>query len=98
PDPTCAAFEPVRCHTFITESTFGLPIYRWEPPALLFGQMNGWWRSNRSAGRASVVFAYALGKAQRILASVDAGIGPIYTHGAVEALIECYRSAGVVLP
>ena len=98
PDPTCAAFEPVRCHTFITESTFGLPIYRWEPPALLFGQMNGWWQSNRSAGRASVVFAYALGKAQRILASVDAGIGPIYTHGAVEALIECYRSAGVVLP
>ena len=97
-DPTCAAFEPVRCHTFITESTFGLPIYRWESPEVLFGQMNAWWQANRAAGRASVVFAYALGKAQRILASVDAGIGPIYTHGAVEALVECYRAAGVALP
>jgi len=97
-DPTCAPFESLRCHTFITESTFGLPIYRWEQPAALFEQMDAWWRTNRELGRASVVYAYALGKAQRVIASVDSGIGPIFTHGAVEAMIDAYRAAGVVLP
>ena len=97
-DPTCAPFEPVRCHTFITESTFGLPIYRWDAPAELFAQMSAWWRANQAAGRASVVYAYALGKAQRVIASVDAQIGPIYTHGAVEALNDAYRASGVELP
>src|SRR5438270_1721268 len=52
PDPTCAPFEPVRCHTFITESTFGLPIYRWPPPAQVFADVNAWWRANAAAGRA----------------------------------------------
>jgi len=77
PDPTCTPFESVRCHTFITESTFALPIYRWDPPADVFAAINGWWRTNRDAGRASVVYAYALGKAQRLMAGVDASIGPI---------------------
>jgi putative mRNA 3-end processing factor len=98
PDPTCAPFEPVRCDTFITESTFGLPIYRWRAPGELFAEMNRWWSANRDAGRPSVVYAYALGKAQRIIASVDASIGPIFTHGAVEALNDAYRATGVVLP
>src|SRR5688572_7144372 len=82
-DPTCAPFEPVACDTFVTESTFGLPIYRWRDPADLFADVNRWWRDNQAVNRASVVYAYALGKAQRLLASVDASIGPIYTHGAV---------------
>ena len=97
-DPTCAAFEPVRCDTFITESTFGLPIYRWREPADLFGDVSAWWRDNQAVDRASVVYAYALGKAQRLLASVDPAIGPIYTHGAVESLNEAYRASGVSLP
>jgi putative mRNA 3-end processing factor len=98
PDPTCAPFEPVRCHTFVTESTFGLPIYRWAEPASVFAAIDAWWRANADAGRASVLYAYAFGKAQRVLASIDASIGPILVHGAVETLDRAYREAGVALP
>ena len=97
-DPTCAPFEPMRCDTFVTESTFGLPIYRWREPRDLFGEMDAWWRANQAVGRATVVYAYALGKAQRLLKSIDADIGPIYTHGSVEGLNEAYRASGVELP
>ncbi len=51
PDPTCAPFEPVRCHTFVTESTFGLPIYRWPSQAAVFGEINAWWRANSAQAR-----------------------------------------------
>jgi putative mRNA 3-end processing factor len=95
---TCAAFEPVRCHCFITESTFGLPIYRWPPQAELMAEINAWWAANAAAGRASLLLGYSFGKAQRLLAGVDAGIGPIVVHGAVEPLNEAYRAAGVALP
>jgi putative mRNA 3-end processing factor len=98
PDPTCEPFEPVRCHTFITESTFGLPIYRWRTHRQIFDGIDAWWRANQAAGRASVLFGYAFGKAQRILASVDESIGPIVVHGAVEALNRGYRESGVKLP
>ncbi|HEV7706065.1 MAG TPA: ligase-associated DNA damage response exonuclease [Gemmatimonadaceae bacterium] len=99
PDPTCSPFEVVRCHTFITESTFGLPIYRWRPQAEVFADMRDWWRANADAGRASIIFAYALGKAQRVLSGlIDANVGPIYTHGAVERLTRDYRDSGIVLP
>jgi putative mRNA 3-end processing factor len=98
PDPTCAPFEPVRCHTFITESTFGLPIYRWDRPDVLFTGVNAWWRANAAAGKTSIVYAYALGKAQRVMAGVDASIGPIFTHGAVEKVTRAYRDSGVALP
>lgn len=97
-DRTCAPFEPVRCDTFITESTFGLPIYRWRPQDELFAQVNAWWRGNAEAGRTSVVFCYAFGKAQRILAGLDASIGPIISHGAMLQLDAAYRAAGVALP
>src|SRR4051812_5596007 len=98
PDATCAPFEPIHCHTFITESTFGLPIYRWPTEADVFADVNAWWRANAAAGRASVLYAYALGKAQRLLAGLDPSIGPIYCHGAVEVLNDAYRAAGVALP
>lgn len=98
PDHTCAPFEPVRCHVFITESTFGLPIYRWRPDAELFAQINRWWADNAAAGRASVLVCYSLGKAQRILGGVDPSIGTIVCHGAVEPLNRAYRAAGVALP
>ena len=97
PDSTCVPFESMRCHTFITESTFGLPIYRWRDPREIFGDLNRWWSENRAAGRASVIYAYALGKAQRVIANVDPSIGPIYTHGAVEPLNDAYRASGVPL-
>jgi putative mRNA 3-end processing factor len=95
---TCAPFEPVRCHTFITESTFGLPIYRWQPQREVFDDINRWWQANADAGRASLLMAYSFGKAQRILAGVDASIGPIVVHGAVEPLNRAYREQGVPLP
>ncbi len=97
-DGTCEAFAPVRCHTFITESTFGLPVYRWPSQHLLFDDINQWWRANAASGRASVLFCYAFGKAQRALSGVDPSIGPIIVHGAVEPLNAVYRLAGVALP
>jgi putative mRNA 3-end processing factor len=97
-NPTCTPFEPVRCHVFITESTFGLPIYRWRPQRDLFEDIDAWWQANADAGRASLLMGYAFGKAQRILAGVDASIGPIVVHGAVQTLNRAYRAAGVKLP
>jgi putative mRNA 3-end processing factor len=98
PDPTCTPFELLRCHTFITESTFGLPIYRWPSDAEVFDAIRTWWRTNKEHARASVLFGYALGKAQRLLAGLaDADIGPVYTHGAVERLNRDYRQGGVRL-
>ena len=95
---TCTPFEPVRCHCFITESTFGLPIYRWRPQAELFASIDAWWRDNAEAGRASLLMGYSFGKAQRILKGVDRSIGPIIVHGAVEPLNRAYRAAGIDLP
>ena len=97
-DSTCQPFEPVRCNTFVTESTFGLPIYHWPDSETVFSQINDWWRSNQAAGKASLLLAYSLGKAQRLLSGVDPTIGPIFTHGAVEKLNAGYRAAGVRLP
>jgi putative mRNA 3-end processing factor len=99
PDPTCTPFEPVKCNVFITESTFGLPIYRWSHQSDTFAAITAWWRSNREAGRASIVFAYALGKAQRLLAGLAADAqGDFFTHGAVERLNRDYRESGIDLP
>jgi len=98
PDPTCTPFESVRCHTFVTESTFGLPIYRWSPQSDVFEEINRWWRENAAAGKTSLLFGYSLGKAQRLIAGLDPGIGPILTHGAVERMTRAYRETGVELP
>lgn len=98
PDPTCEPFEPLKCHHFITEATFGLPIYRWPPTRQIFEEINSWWRRNIEKGKASVIFAYALGKAQRVMSGVDRSLGPIFTHGSVERLTEAYRDAGIDLP
>ena len=98
PDATCEPFEPVKCHHFVTEATFGLPVYRWQESEAVFGEISDWWRRNRENGKASVIFAYSLGKAQRILNGIDRSIGPIFTHGAVERLTQAYRESGVDLP
>ncbi len=98
PDATCAPFEPVECDLFVTESTFGLPIYRWRPQQEIHDDINAWWRANQEAGKTSLLFAYALGKSQRLLSGLDPSIGPIRTHGAVEAMTRAYRASGVALP
>ena len=95
---TCVPFEPVRCDCFVTESTFGLPIYRWAPQQQVMADINVWWQNNAAAGRASLLLGYSFGKAQRLLAGVDAGIGPLVVHGAVAPLNDAYRAAGVALP
>ena len=97
-NPTCAPFEPVRCDCFITECTFGLPLYRWRPQATAMAEINAWWRDNVHAGRASLLLGYSLGKAQRLLAGLDPVIGPIVVHDAVEPINAAYRAAGVSLP
>ena len=98
PDRTCAPFEAQRCHTFVTESTFGLPVYRWSPTDDVAGAMLGWIDDNRTAGHATIILGYALGKAQRILSMLADFDGPIWTHGAVETMTALYRNAGVRLP
>jgi putative mRNA 3-end processing factor len=97
-DPTCEPFESLRCDVLVTESTFGLPIYRWGDPGEVAGAINEWWRENRDEGRTSVLFAYSLGKAQRLAAMLDPAIGPIYAHGAVMRLVKAYRDSGIRLP
>ena len=98
-DPTCAPFEPVPCDTFITESTFGLPIYRWDETPVIMRDILAWWEANREGGRASVIFCYTLGKAQRLLAELaKITAQPVYVHGMMLGMIEAYREAGVPLP
>jgi putative mRNA 3-end processing factor len=97
-DPTCEPFEPVPCHTFITEATFALPIYRWDDTSVVAREILGWWEANREAGRASVLFTYALGKAQRILGELARMTDrTVFVHGSVEPLNECYRQAGIAM-
>ena len=97
-DGVSGAFEPIRCHAFITESTFALPIYRWRRQAEIAAEIDAWRRGNAAAGRASVIYAYALGKAQRVLSLLDRDAGPIVCHGAVEPINQIYRAEGVALP
>ena len=96
-DGLCEPFQPVACHTFITECTFGLPIFQWRPEAEVLGDIAGWWAGNASAGRVSVLAAYSFGKAQRLMAGI-APQGPIFTHGAVEDVTEILRGQGYGLP
>jgi putative mRNA 3-end processing factor len=97
-DGISVPFEPVQCHTFITESTFGLPIYKWKPQEEVFAEINTWWLKNKSEGKASVITGYTLGKSQRILKNVDHSIGRIFTHGAVDTINQVLRMQGIDLP
>lgn len=91
-------FEPVACHAFITECTFGLPVFKWTAPDVLKAEINSWWRANAAAGRTSLLGAYSLGKAQRLMALLDPAIGPILTHGAIENTNAVLRGQGIALP
>jgi putative mRNA 3-end processing factor len=88
----------VRCDTFITESTFGLPIYRWDSTAAVVDDIHAWWTSNAEAPRTSVLFCYTLGKAQRLLAELMRVTDrPVFVHGMMLGMIEAYREQGVAM-
>ncbi len=94
-DPSCEPFESVQCDVLITESTFGLPIYRWEPGQDVARDIFKWWSTEKE--HPSLLFCYAFGKAQRVLAELNA-IGveeEVLLHGAVESVTKHYRQAGV---
>ncbi len=97
-DPSCAPFSPVRSDVLISEATFGLPIYHWQEPAAVVREIVAWWRG--APERPSVLFCYAFGKAQRLLAELQAaGVeDEVLLHGAVQALMDPYREAGVAMP
>jgi putative mRNA 3-end processing factor len=98
PDPTCEPFEVVRCDTFITESTFGLPIYRWDPTDEVVADILAWWDGNRDRGLASVLFCYTIGKAQRLLAELARHTDrTVLVHGMMQPTIDVYRGAGVAM-
>lgn len=97
-DGLAEAYEPVKCHHFITECTFGLPVYQWRPQEEVISEINQWWQGNAAEGRPTLITAYSLGKAQRIINSVDNSIGPILTHGAIDRMNQVYRSMGIRLP
>lgn len=91
-DGVAVPYEPVKCDTFITECTFGLPAFKWTPQEQVMNDINTWWQQNKEDGRTSVLFGYSLGKAQRLLKHLDTSIGKIYTHGAIENMTEVLRS------
>lgn len=97
-DGLSGQFEPVKCHTFITESTFGLPIYRWKPQEEIYSGIQQWIQKNQSDGKASVLIAYSLGKAQRLLPPIARVTNKIYAHGAVYNIHMALVQAGVDLP
>jgi putative mRNA 3-end processing factor len=90
-DGLSTPFEPLPCHTFITECTFGLPAFSWRPQAEVMGEINTWWARVQAEGKTAVLFAYSLGKAQRLLAQLDPSLGTVYTHGAIENMNEVVR-------
>lgn len=98
PDPSCHAYEPVKCHGMVTECTFGLPIFHWPDAGSERTRIQQWWARNQAANRPSILLGYSLGKAQRLLAGLDAGQGPIVAHHSVAAFCEAYRWAGISLP
>ena len=101
-DPTCAAFDVVPCDTFITEATFGLPVYRWRPTTEVAAEIRDWWNACAARGEAALLLCYALGKAQRILcelARLSGGLDrEVLLHGAMVPGVSIYRDAGVLLP
>src|SRR5690606_33317093 len=96
-DGLSTPFEPVKCHEFITESTFGLPIYNWLPVTENNRLMQEWVLANQAQGKTSIFIGYSLGKAQRILKGLE-GLDDIYVHYSIAKLNEAYASAGITLP
>ncbi|HSF46470.1 MAG TPA: ligase-associated DNA damage response exonuclease [Chitinophagaceae bacterium] len=97
-DGISGVFEPVKCHSFITESTFGLPIYNWQPQEEIYEEIRNWINLNQEHGKTSVLIAYSLGKAQRVLHAIRETAGRIFVHGAIWNTHETLVNAGFDLP
>lgn len=98
-DGISTPFEAVECEGLITEATFGLLIYRWQPQAQVASEMKAWWKENQVQGKTSLLYGYSFGKAQRLLTMMSgANMPPIYAHGAVYNVTEVLRLAGMDLP
>ncbi len=97
-DGLSGMFEPVACNTFITESTFGLPIYNWKPQEEIYNNIGKWINNNQADGRTSVIIAYSLGKAQRVLQAIEKATDKIFVHGAIWNVHETLVNAGWNLP
>ena len=97
-DGISGEFEPVKCDTFITESTFGLPIYKWKTQDEIFSEIQTWIKKNQGEGKTSVMIAYSLGKAQRALKAVEKVTDKIFVHGAIYNVHNVLVNAGWDLP
>lgn len=97
-DRVATPYEIVPCDVLITECTFGLPVYQWKDQQEIMSEIDAWWAENVARGENSVVFAYSLGKAQRILANLEQLHGPVFCHGAVEKINQVHEDCGVELP
>jgi putative mRNA 3-end processing factor len=97
-DGISGAFEPIRCHNFITESTFGLPIYKWKPQSEIYTDLKNWITKNQAEGKTSILIAYSLGKAQRLLKPISEVTDKIFVHGAVFNIHMALVNAGWKLP
>jgi putative mRNA 3-end processing factor len=97
-DHFSAPFESLKCHVFITESTFGLPIYKWRPQQQVFNEITEWWKENQQQGKASVLMGYALGKMQRLIKNLQPFDQPVFAHGAIFKVNETLRKSGFDLP
>lgn len=96
-DGISTPFEPVICHSFISECTFGMPVYKWKPQSDIFSDINHWWKLNKSENKTSVLVAYSLGKAQRIMQNLEKNIGKVYTHGTIQNTNEALIKNGINL-
>jgi putative mRNA 3-end processing factor len=97
-DGLSGKFAPVKCHNFVTESTFGLPIYNWKPQQQIYSEMQSWIQMNQAEGKTSILIAYSLGKAQRILLPIAEVTDKIFMHGAVYNMHNALVSSGWDLP
>ena len=97
-DGLSTPFKPIKCHSFISECTFGLPAFNWLPQEQVFEEINSWWHQCISDGLTPILAAYGLGKAQRLIAGLDTNIGPILTHGAIEKTNQIMRDQKIAIP
>lgn len=97
-DKISQPFEPIKCDVLITDSTFGLPIFEWQPQEIVFEDINNWWLENSENDNLSVVIGYTLGKTQRLLHHLERSIGPVYAHGSIETVNKVLRKQGINIP
>ena len=97
-DGLSTPFNPIKCHSFISECTFGLPAFNWLPQEEIFKEINTWWLQCNKEGLTPVLGAYGLGKAQRLISGIDSNIGPILTHGAIEKTNQIMRGQKIAIP